>query len=321
MTIVRTIQRRATPDYKTYVGSGKLDEIIRTAKELGGEILILNNQIKPRQMFAIQEKLRPHNLRAWDRIDLILNIFQKHATTREAKLQIELASIRHMGPRIFDMGVELGQQGAGIGTRGIGETNTEIMKRHLKEKERKIKKHLQHASRGRKLHRDARKRQGFLTVSIVGYTNAGKSSLLNALTQKDALVANALFATLDTRVAARWLPQMNSAILLSDTIGFIRNLPPQLIDAFRSTLEETINADLLLHVMDASDPSIHMKRDVVLRILEDLGVSHTPRIDVFNKIDLGVRNECADYPDAVHVSATENQGLKKLCDRIALTVS
>jgi len=319
LTIVRTVQKRAIPDYTTYVGSGKLEHIVGTAKALGGEIVILNNLLKPRQLYTIQERLRPHGLRAWDRIDLILHIFQKHAKTREAKLQIRLAAIRHMGPRIFDMGIEMGQQGAGIGTRGKGETNTEIMKRHLRDTEKHIQKQLAQAARSRKLHRDDRKRRGFLTASIVGYTNAGKSSLLNALTHKGAYVADALFATLDTRVGKLWLPELQKTVLLSDTIGFIQNLPPQLIDAFRSTLEETIDADIILHVMDASDPAMDRKREAVLQILSELGVEETPRIPILNKMD------CA-HPEnirknMIRISATERVGLETLTTKISQTVA
>jgi len=252
--VVKLFQKRGTPDYQTYIGSGKLEEIIALAKKEHVEVLIINNLLKPKQMFTIGEMIRRDGMVVWDRVDVILKIFQKHATTAEAKLQIKLAAIHHMGPRIFGMGMEMMQQGGGIGTRGQGETNTEIMKRHLADQERRIKKDLEAASRSRAVHRAGRERHGFKTISIVGYTNAGKSSLLNALTRKGAYVANELFATLDTRVSKLWLPDLNTNVLLSDTIGFIQDLPPELISAFRSTLEETIQADFLLHVIDAGDP-------------------------------------------------------------------
>ncbi|MFH1838996.1 MAG: GTPase HflX [Patescibacteria group bacterium] len=296
IVVVKVVQKRSTPDYKTYIGRGKLEEIIETAKEKKANLLIINNLLKPKQMFAIEEILRKHNLKNWDRIDLILKIFQKHATTAEAKLQIKLAAINHMGPRIFDMGMELMKQVGGIGTRGGGETNTEKMKRHLKEQARQIKKKLQKSSLSRSEHRKRRERLGMKTASIVGYTNAGKSSLLNALTNKGAYVANELFATLDTRVAKLYLPPSPGPnpqspvhspqnFLLSDTIGFIQNLPPNLVSAFRSTLEETIEADLLLHVIDVSDPYIQNHVVEVEEILNQLGVGQTPKIYVFNKID------------------------------------
>lgn len=311
--IVKLFQKRGTPDYQTYIGSGKLDEIIALGKQERAELLIINNLLKPKQMFEIGERLRKHGMVAWDRVDLILKIFAKHAQTAEAKLQIKLAAIHHMGPRIFGMGMEMMQQGGGIGGRGIGETNTEIMKRHLAEQEKQVKKQLQKIAVSRAGHRARRDRIGLKTVSIVGYTNAGKSSLLNALTKKDAYVANELFATLDTKIG-----RLSNDILLSDTIGFIQNLPPQLIDAFRSTLDETIDADLILHVIDASDPYMTEKISEVEAILDQLGVHETPKIYVFNKIDatkrLGKTKLIKEYKSftPVFVSALKREGLEEL---------
>ncbi len=318
ITVVKIIQKRAVPDYKTYIGSGKLQEIITLAKQERADLLIVNNLLKPKQMFAVGELLRPHQLVVWDRIDLILKIFQKHASTAEAKLQIKLAALHHMGPRIFGMGMEMMQQGGGIGTRGQGETNTEVMKRHLAEQEKHLKKELDHASRARSVHRARRERLGFKTASIIGYTNAGKSSLLNALTHKGAYVANELFATLDTRVSKLWLPELQTSVLLSDTIGFIQDLPPDLISAFRATLDETIHADLLLHVIDIADPHREEKIIEVEDILTRLGVQDTPKIYVFNKIDTCKKLETkkllvtyAHY-SPVFVSALKGQGLEEL---------
>lgn len=290
IVVAKIVQKRGVPDYRTYVGSGKLEDVIRIAKEEKAQLVIINNLLKPGQVFNVSEILRPHALQVWDRIDLILKIFQRHATTAEANLQIRLAAIHHMGPRIYGMGMEMGQQGGGIGTRGSGETNTEVMKRHLAEQEKTIKKHLEKAMQTRQLHRDRRRnRLELKTISIVGYTNAGKSSLLNALTNKGAYVANKLFATLDTRVSKLWLPEAQSQVLLSDTIGFIQDLPPELITAFRSTLEETVEADVLLHVIDVTDPFIHEKIDEVEKILSDLEVGSAKKIYVFNKTDLKKR--------------------------------
>jgi GTP-binding protein HflX len=296
IVVVKTIQKRATPNYRTYIGPGKIEELIQTAKDEKCELIIVNNLLKPKQMFELGEILRKEKLRAWDRVDLILKIFDKHAKTAEAKLQIKLAAIRHMGPRIFGMGMELMQQSGGIGGRGgQGETNTEIMKRHLATQEDHIKKELAKLAIGRAGTRTRRDRLGLKTVSIVGYTNAGKSSLLNALTRKGAYVANQLFATLDTRVGKLWIakePDANTGkpqgeeVLLSDTIGFIQDLPPQLIQAFRSTLDETIDADLILHVIDVSDPYREAKIKEVETILDGLGVHNTPKIYAFNKVDL-----------------------------------
>ncbi|MFH1077822.1 MAG: GTPase HflX [Patescibacteria group bacterium] len=328
IVIVKLLQKRSQPDYKTFIGSGKLEEILRIAKEERADILIVNNLLKPKQLFALEEALRPHKMAAWDRVDLILKIFQKHASTAEAKLQIKLAAIKHMGPRIFGMGMEMSQQAGGIGTRGLGETNTEIMKRHLADQERQVKKELEKAARSRGVHRARRERLGLPTASIVGYTNAGKSSLLNALTKKGALVADALFATLDTRVSKLWLPNddptvMPLSILLSDTIGFIQDLPPSLISAFRSTLDETVEADLLLHVIDAGDAHLHEKIAEVEDILKHLGVTATPRIYVFNKMDTASKLDRAaiseHYADMMptFVSCLDGSGLDDLKHAIA----
>ncbi len=295
IVVVKLLQKRAVPNYRTYIGPGKIEELIQLAKQEKCELIIVNNLLKPKQMFELGEILRKEGLRAWDRVDLILKIFDKHAKTAEAKLQIKLAAIRHMGPRIFGMGMELMQQSGGIGGRGgQGETNTEIMKRHLAGQEEHIKKELAKLAIGRAGHRVRRDRLGLKTVSIVGYTNAGKSSLLNALTRKGAYVANQLFATLDTRVGKLWIEKEPTAhgkpqgeeILLSDTIGFIQDLPPQLIQAFRSTLDETIDADLILHVIDVSDDYREDKIKEVEAILDELGVQDIPKIYAFNKIDL-----------------------------------
>ncbi len=304
ITVVKLIQRRATPDYKTYIGSGKLEEALELMKQERAELLIVNNLLKTKQMFELETRLRTASRgekrfwRVWDRVDLILHIFEKHAKTQEAKLQIDLAAIHHMGPRIFGMSSELGRTMGGVGGRGgQGETNTELMKRHLAAQEDRIKRDLEKCRTMRDLHRTRRERLGFKTVSLVGYTNAGKSSLLNALTRKGAYVADALFATLDTRVGRVFLPDPHAQpfpdgrlsppkeVLVSDTIGFIQDLPPQLIEAFRSTLDETVEADLLLHVVDVGDPFLKEKIVEVETVLQELHVLDTPRLMVFNKID------------------------------------
>ncbi len=332
IVVVKLLQKRATPNYRTYIGPGKIEELIETAKQEKCELIIVNNLLKPKQMFELGEILRKQGLRAWDRVDLILKIFDKHAKTSEAKLQIKLAALRHMGPRIFGMGMELMQQAGGIGGRGgQGETNTEMMKRHLAAQEDHAKKELAKLAIGRAGHRTRRDRLGLKTVSIVGYTNAGKSSLLNALTKKGAYVANQLFATLDTRVGKLWIhkaadektskPQ-GEEVLLSDTIGFIQDLPPQLIQAFRSTLDETIDADLILHVIDVSDPHRDEKIQEVEAILDELGVHDTPKLYVFNKIDLvkripekTLRKTYRAY-SPVFVSAGTKQGLDSLVNQL-----
>ena len=342
MVIVKLIQKRQMPDYRTFVGSGKLQEILDIAVKEHAELLIINNLVKPKQLFEVEEFFRKnkHPLQVWDRMDLILKIFSKHARTAEAKLQIKLAAIRHMGPRIFGMGMELMQQTGGIGTRGLGETNTEIMRRHLAHQEEQTEKQLDRVAGARSLHRARRDRQGLKTVSVVGYTNAGKSTLVNALTHKGAYVANELFATLDTHVGKMWLPMPAvpvddvrahggaplpppTPVLVSDTIGFIQDLPPQLVNAFRSTLDETVDADLLLHVIDASDPYLQDKIKEVEDILTTIGVAGTPKIYVFNKIDCAkrfgktaIKKKYAAFKP-VFVSAQKGIGLEDLKKTIA----
>ena len=298
VVLIKKIQKRTIPHYRTFIGSGKIDEILEENKKLNANILIINNELKPQQTYNLEELVLKHNLQVWDRIDLILKIFQKHAQTREAKLEIELASIKHMGPRIYGMGMQLTRQGGGIGTKGVGETNLEFMKRHLAKAEHRIQKELEECKKVRKLHRDSRKRKAFKTVGIIGYTNAGKTSLLNALTGKNAYAADKLFATLDTRVGKMYVESINNnssesvynspqkEILINDTIGFIQNLPTTLIKSFQSTLEESIEADLLLHVIDINDPQMHTKIKVVNEILAQIDALHKPTMYVFNKIDL-----------------------------------
>lgn len=299
IVIEKVIQKRSLPDYETYIGKGKVNEIKEHAEERGANLVIINNILKPRQIFTLQEKFdkKSEEIIVWDRVDLILKIFSKHATSTEAKLQIELASIRHMGPRIFGLGKELMQQTGGIGQRsGQGETNIELMKRHLKKQEIAIQNKLDHYDTISAGHRKSRQRKNLKTVALVGYTNAGKSSLLNALTNKGAYVADKLFATLQTRIGTLYIKPENhhvdgkyvhgKEVLISDTIGFIRDLPPSLIQAFTSTLKETIESDLILHVIDITDKDIDKKIKVVEEILDQLGLHDKPKIYVFNKIDL-----------------------------------
>lgn len=323
VVLVASHQRRMHPHYRTYIGPGKAEEILAEAKHVDANILIVNNELKPAQIYNLSELYRPAHVEVWDRIDLILKIFQKHASTREAKLEIELASVRHMGPRIFGMGMELSRQGGGIGTRGEGETNTEKMKRHLAAQEDKIRAQLADCQKTRSVQMQSRKRKNFKTVGIIGYTNAGKSTLLNALTNKGAYAANKLFATLDTRVGKLYLPSIQSEVLLSDTIGFIQDLPHTLINSFQSTLAETQEADILLHVIDASDPRVIMKMQVVHDVLRQIGVAQTPVIYVCNKADALTTAQKKTVTDLLtetrplFVSARTGEGLEDLKEVIA----
>ncbi|MCK9185940.1 GTPase HflX [Candidatus Gracilibacteria bacterium] len=315
VVVVKTMQKRGMPDYDTYIGKGKLDEVIELGKAKYADVIIVNNILKPRQSYSIEERLEKTGMKVWDRIDLILKIFDKHAKTTEAKLQIELASIEHMGPRIFGMGLDLMRQEGRVGVRsGQGESNIEIMKRHLRKRKQNILDKLEQYEKIRKLHRDHRKRQNLKTAAIVGYTNAGKSSLLNAMTNKGAYVADQLFATLSTRVGKLYIQPKNEEegkyirgqeILISDTIGFIQDLPPSLIQAFKSTLAETVESDIILHVIDVTDPHIHKKIEVVESILSQLGVGNIPKIYIFNKMDMAMRKTPKE------LDANEYKGLVK----------
>jgi len=322
LVVLKKVQRKDHPDYQTYVGKWKLEEIIADMDRLGANILIVGNVLKPSQIYKINEKLRGIKAEARDRVDLILKIFWKHATSMESRLQIELTAIKHMGPRIFGMWMELSRQWWGIGTSGIGETNIERMKRHLKEKEFKIMKKLEEYERTRRLHRESRIRKWMPTVWIVWYTNAGKSSLLNSLTKKWGLVENKLFATLGTHVWNLYLitnneTWMGKEILLNDTIWFIRDLPPKLIKSFSSTLEDSIESELLLNVIDASDPFVQERINVVNEILDDIGAKQ-PRFMVFNKIDLIDKSKLAElksrfgWKDVLWISALKWIGLEEL---------
>lgn len=294
VVIVKHIQNKSFPDYNTFIWAWKLDEIIDEMKEQNANILILWNILKAHQIYKINEKLRPIWAKAWDRVDLILKIFERHAKSKEAKLQIELAAIKHMWPRIFGMGMELSKQWAWVWTRWKWETNTEIMKRHLREKELNIRDELKHFEKVREQHRQSRARKWINTVWVVWYTNAWKSTLTNSLTRKWVLAEDKLFATLWTSVWKMYIPATYEEdtwkyiapreVLINDTIWFIRELPPNLIDAFKSTLEDSIEADILLHVVDASDPKVDIKINVVDEILENIWANQR-KIYVFNKID------------------------------------
>lgn len=290
VVILKKYQRKDTPDPNTYIGPGKFEEILDEMKATGADLLIIGNVLKPSQLYKINELLRPINAKARDRVDLILKIFDKNAQETEAKLQIELASIKHMWPRIYGMWMELGRQWWWSKlSRWSWETNTEVMRRHLRDKILKIEEKLKECENMRKLHRESRKRKWLPTVGIVWYTNAGKSSLLNVMTNKWVLAENKLFATLGTNVGKIRImkdPVMGTGkeILLNDTIWFIRDLPPKLIKAFSSTLEDSIESDLLLHVIDAWDPFIDERIEVVNHVLDEIGANQ-PRVLVFNKID------------------------------------
>lgn len=328
MVVIKRYQKRDIPDKRTYIGSGKLEEIIAEMKEVWAQLLIVGNVLKPSQVYQLNEKLRWIWAKARDRVDLILKIFDKHADGMEAKMQIELAAIRHMGPRIYGMGMELSRQWGGWewAMRGLGETNTEIMRRHLKDKQFKIVEKLKEYENMRRLHRDTRRKRGIPTIGIVWYTNVGKSSLLNFLTTKWVLAENKLFATLWTNVWKLYLmtdPVMWTwkEFLLNDTIWFIRDLPPRLIQAFASTLEDSIEADLLLHIIDASDVYVDDRIHVVNHILDEIWAKQK-RLMVFNKIDLVSEDKLEELKkkfqdhDCVWISVYDGRWIEELKEKL-----
>ena len=326
VVIVKHIQKKITPDYNTFIWWWRLSEIVEEMKVENANILIFGNILKSHQVYNINEILRSIWAKAWDRLDLILKIFERHANSAEAKLQIELAAIKHMWPRIFGMGMELSKQWWWIWTRWKWETNTEIMKRHLRKKEQNIRKDLGHYKKVRAEHRKSRIRKWLKTIWIVWYTNAWKSTLTNILTKKWVLAEDKLFATLWTSVWKMWIQTDDwrwIEILVNDTIWFIRDLPPWLIDAFSSTLEDSIESDLLLHVIDADDPKIEEKIWVVDYILFQIWANQK-KIYVFNKIDYlseekinELKMKFEEY-NPIFISAFNKIGLEKLKQRIII---
>ena len=284
--VARIIQHREKPDRATFIGSGKVQELISIVEKEKVSIVIVNALANPIQLQNLTESLWSVNpdIQVWDRIDLILNIFEKHAKTAESRLQIEIARMHHMGNRIYGLGTYFSRQGGGIGTKGLGQTNIERMKLHHRQQIKKKQDESSKLDKNRERQMLRRRENGVYSISIVGYTNAGKSSLFNILTGKNREVQNALFVTLDS-VSGKLQNHSGKEILISDTIGFIRNLPPSLIGTFKSTLMESIYADTLLHVIDSSDEKIAMKIETVQQILKDLGMSDKKSILVFNKVD------------------------------------
>lgn len=328
LVLLKVIQRRHHAGSKSYIGRAKLEEIVAESKALGANLVIVNDTMKPRQRYGIEETLeelkvndgKRVNLEVWDRVDLILGIFDKHARTAEAKLQLELARIKHLGPRIFGMGKDMSNQGGGIGTRGLGETNTEIMKRHLAEHTHRVEEKISKLLKSREHKRVRRDKLGFRSAALVGYTNAGKSELFRSLTRKQVLVRDALFATLDTTLGKISPVICPVPYLVSDTIGFIENLPMNLVSAFKSTLEEAHASDLLLHVVDVSDPDHLEKIHVVEELLSEIGMNGIPRIRVYNKMDLLTEDPAGmtldkarrQLSEGVFISAKAKLGLEDL---------
>ncbi|QKH33781.1 GTPase HflX [Achromobacter pestifer] len=312
--------RRDRPDAKFFIGSGKADEGVAMAQALLADIVLFDQPLSPAQQRNLE---RAFNLRVVDRVALILDIFALRAKSHEGKLQVELAQLQHLATRLTRMWSHLERQRGGIGMRGPGESQLEMDRRMIGAKVKLLRERLDRVERQRVTQRRARARGGVLSVSLVGYTNAGKSTLFNALTRADAYAADQLFATLDTTTRRIWIEGAGS-VVVSDTVGFIRDLPHGLIAAFRATLEETVHADLLLHVVDAASPQRDEQIFEVNKVLAEIGAAAIPTILVYNKIDLAgleprVERDAHGTIARVFVSATERAGLDALRGAIAET--
>lgn len=309
------LQYRYRPDPATLIGRGKLEEIAGAAASVSADLLLFDHELTASQQRNIEKIV---NARVIDRTQLILDIFAKHARSREGQLQVELAQLEYLLPRLGGRGVEMSQLGGGIGTRGPGETQLETDRRKIHRRIRHVQRQLENVRRIRAQQRQRRESVPVATVALVGYTNAGKSTLFNVLTQAAVLESPKMFATLDPTIRAVTLPSRRTA-LLSDTVGFIRNLPHTLVSAFRATLEEVQRAALILHVSDASS-SLAAEQDAqVERVLKELEVEGKSRLRVRNKIDLlpaAQRDELRDDTGTVHISAAKGLGMTTLLERI-----
>ena len=309
------LQHRDRPDPATLIGKGKLEEIKGAAASVSADLILFDHDLSPSQQRNIEREV---HARVIDRTQLILDIFARHARTREGQLQVELAQLEYILPRLAGRGIEMSQLGGGIGTRGPGETQLETDRRKIYRRIRHVKLQLENVRRIRAQQRQRRESVPVSTVALVGYTNAGKSTLFNALTRAEVLASSKMFATLDPTLRAVALPSKRS-VLLSDTVGFIRNLPHTLVSAFRATLEEVQRAALVLQLSDASNPLSAEQDAQVELVLKELEADGKPRIKVMNKIDLlpaARRDALRDDFTTVHVSAAKGIGLTTLLDRI-----
>ncbi len=306
------IQRRPRPDPATLVGQGKLEEIEGVIASTGADVVLFDHDLTPSQLRNLEAKLP---CRVIDRTQLILDIFARHARTREGQLQVELAQLEYQLPRLAGRGKAMSQLGGGIGTRGPGETQLETDRRKINLRIDHVKEQLESVRRIRRQQRQRREAVPVPVVALVGYTNAGKSTLFNALTEAGVLESSRMFATLDPKLRQLQLPSRRK-VLLSDTVGFIRNLPHTLVTSFRATLEEVERAELLLHVRDASSPMMDEQKVQVERVLAELDVTKKPVIEVLNKIDLVPADVPMGAPGSIAVSGLKKQGLDHLLEAI-----
>ena len=305
-------QNKDAPDPRTFIGEGKAAEVKELVGAMGADMVVVDNPLSPSQQRVLSEEL---GVQVLDRAALILDIFAQRARTREGRLQVELAQYQYLLPRLLGMWTHLERQEGAIGTRGPGETQLETDRRHIRRKIKKLREELEQVRRVRATQRTRREKNEVPVVAIVGYTNAGKSTLLNRLTGADIPANNRLFDTLDTTTRTLEISD-TCTVLLSDTVGFIRKLPHHLVEAFKATLEELSYADLLLHVIDASNPLWREQAAVVEQLIVELGAEQTPRIDVFNKCDRFTGDILPHGADIVSISAKTGQGLDELLKKI-----
>lgn len=310
--LARVIQKREAYEAATVIGEGKLAEVKELCGSLGAELLIFDCELTASQIRNVEDET---DVRVIDRTMLILDIFAGRAVSREGKLQVELAQLKYRLPRLMGIGASLSRLGGGIGTRGPGETQLETDRRHIRRRIDKLSAELRELEERRGFTRNRRKKDSVQVGAIVGYTNAGKSTLLNLLTGAGVLAEDKLFATLDPTARSIELPDGRS-LLLIDTVGLIRRLPHHLVEAFKSTLEEAASADIIIHVCDAADPEAAEKADVTLKTLADLGAAEIPVVTVLNKCDL-LTEHIPEDSATVKISAKNNQGIDRLLRVIA----